>query len=81
MPDRLCGPCRATSDAWLHDTKPSTHVRPGVSFVSHAAYDDTPAGAAANTRARWEQWRDLVRTQQAMIATNCAAGRHVQPRR
>lgn len=75
----LCRACRAESDRWL-DTTPAI-LRPGVSITygSGAAYDSTPAGVRDNTRARYEDWRRLVREQMARIREQCQREQHTAP--
>lgn len=67
----VCGGCRAEIYRW-QDTKPSVLLGGGIRINSHAAYDDTPAGVAANRRRRWEDWRDLVVRQSNLIRDSCA---------
>ncbi len=71
-----CTPCRTEQDRW-YDTTPQ-QMFPGLGFVmqASAAYDLTPRGVADRRRIRWEQWRDTVRFQQALIATACRAAGH-----
>lgn len=56
----------------MYKTSPLTHVDTGITFQSHAAYDDTPAGVRSNRTARYEKWRDLVQFQCRLIADICA---------
>jgi hypothetical protein len=62
----LCDACKAQSDAWLdyRITKP-------VKIASGAAYDDTLAGVADARKARFEEWRSTIRSQQAAIKRIC----------
>lgn len=75
-PAPLCAPCRAERDRWL-DTTPNRLIpRPGFAYGSGAAYDSTPAGAAGNRSARYQEWRETVRFQRDLIATACRNGQH-----
>lgn len=67
-----CPPCRDLIDRWINDTKPSTHIRPGLTIASHATYDDTPAGSEEARRFRHREWAALVRSQRDAIKALCA---------
>lgn len=67
-----CLTCRAEINRWL-DSSPTTVLpRLGLGGAG-AAYDTTPAGVVGIRRARYEQWRTLVREQTALIRAYCAA--------
>ncbi len=54
----------------------------GIRIASGATYDDTAAGATANRRNRYEDWRALVGRQVALIGETCArehGGRGTSP--
>lgn len=69
-----CRTCADEINRWL-DSTPQQLV-PRVPFASSAAYDATPAGAAANRSARYEQWRRTVRAQTALLVEQCRETGH-----
>ena len=62
----LCDDCKRQHDAWLDYRLPSR-----LKIASGAAYDDTAKGVADARRGRFEQWRNLIRAQQAAIRRIC----------
>lgn len=69
-----CQPCTDEINCWL-DTTPQ-QLLPRVPFAAAAAYDATPAGAAGNRSARYQQWRSTVRGQIALIREHCREAGH-----
>lgn len=63
----LCAPCKKKSDGWL-----DYRVSPSLKIASGASRDDTPAGVADARRARYDTWRNTIRTQQELIRRLCA---------
>lgn len=62
----LCSPCQLASDAWL-----DYRVNPPLKIASGSSRDDTAAGVADGLRARYEEWRNTIRNQQALIQKLC----------
>lgn len=73
----LCAECTAASNKWL-DSKPSQMVRPGIKIANNATYDMTPAGVRDNSRAAFEDWRQLVRRQMKLIADICRRDHQIE---
>lgn len=59
----MCQPCAEASNKWL-----DYRIKP--SFQIHQV-DDTARGVNDKRKRRFEDWRDLIKTQQAMIADQC----------
>lgn len=67
-----CDQCRAEQDRWRYETSPLTHSRRSrFKIASGAVYDDSAAGARDRMRIAFEEWRDLVNSQCALIAKTC----------
>jgi hypothetical protein len=79
MSESLCVPCTAERMRWA-DSKPSQILpRFGFTYGSGAAYDVSPVGLRDGKRARYEDWRRLVKSQMALVARGCREGRHAVP--
>lgn len=64
----MCDPCQAEWASWLDYRQPIA-----VTFAAGAAYDTTLAGVRDRQRARFDDWRNTVLAQQALIEQHCAA--------
>ena len=70
---RMCATCQARHDDWLDYRLPTR-----VKIASGASRDDTVAGVAEARKVRFQEWRDTINRQQALIRSQCIAAGHVQ---
>lgn len=75
----VCAVCRAEQDKWTHMSPETARriMQPGIRIGNGAAYDDTPAGMAANRRRRVDDFYALVRRQHVLIADSCEKNAHL----
>ena len=71
----LCAACRELDWRWL-ETKPSTHVRPGIRIVS---IGNSAQSIIEANRARYEEWAALVDRECREIRRLCLANHQPQP--
>lgn len=74
---RMCEPCGLAWQAWMDYRLPP---RRGFTFGAGVAYDTSIAGIRDNRKARFEEWRDTVRHQTALVETLCHRNRHIYRR-
>lgn len=67
----MCDSCATESQRWLDYRLP-----PVLKIASSSARDDTPAGLADRRRSRFEEWRDTINRQQALIRKHCIEAGH-----
>jgi hypothetical protein len=73
----LCPPCIEKRMRWLDSNPLKVLPSFGIAYGSGALYDVSAAGVLDRRRARYEQWRALVREQMAGIASDCRKRGHV----
>lgn len=64
----MCDDCHAEWSKWLDYRLPTS-----FKIASGASRDDTPAGIKDARRARYEEWRKTIQTQQDLIRNHCLA--------
>jgi hypothetical protein len=63
----ICPPCHEAWRSWFN-----YRIVPGLRINSGATRDDTLAGIKDRQRARFEEWRDTIRSNQELIEKICA---------
>ncbi|AGM13275.1 hypothetical protein PBI_NEWMAN_78 [Mycobacterium phage Newman] len=69
---KLCAACQAASDKWL-----DYRITPSIKIASGAARDDTVEGVRDARAAHFQEWRDTINRQQALIRKQCVSAGHV----
>ncbi|ACU41224.1 hypothetical protein SEA_ROY17_78 [Mycobacterium phage Roy17] len=69
---KLCAACQAASDKWL-----DYRITPSIKIASGSARDDTVEGVRDARAARFQEWRDTINRQQALIRKQCVSAGHV----
>ncbi|AIM40927.1 hypothetical protein SEA_AELIN_79 [Mycobacterium phage Aelin] len=69
---KLCAACQAASDKWL-----DYRITPSIKIASGSARDDTLDGVRDRRAARFQEWRDTINRQQALIRKQCISAGHV----
>lgn len=63
----ICRPCHAKWSSWF-----GYRIIPWLRINSGATRDDTLEGVKDRQRARFEEWRETIRSNQALIEKICA---------
>jgi hypothetical protein len=74
VPQPGCEPCWGLWHRWLDYTMPPAPIRLDGTGIRSAR----DVGAAQERR--YQDWRDTIRAQQALIAEGCWAGNHYRPK-